>query len=235
MNKSQLDIVIPVYNEGEKITKLIKLIEKKLTIKFKIFICYDSEEDTTLKFIKKNKKKIIFVKNPGRGPNTAIIHGISKTNANIVVVYMADDFKNIDLINLMYQEITSGYDLIIPSRFIKDGKFIGEKFFKKSVATIGYLILFYLVGIPFRDCTNAFKMFNRKIIKKIKLESKFGFTYALEMTIKAYFMNFNIKELPYVWIYNDYRKSNFKIFKWIPYYLYWVIYGFKKKILNLIN
>ena len=41
---------------------------------------------------------------------------------------MADDFHNTKLINKMTRLIFGGNDLVIPSRFITGGKFIGEIF-----------------------------------------------------------------------------------------------------------
>ena len=58
MKKTELDIVIPVYNEGKRILKLINYLKKKLRMKYRIIICYDSKNDSTYKFLKKNKTKI---------------------------------------------------------------------------------------------------------------------------------------------------------------------------------
>ena len=55
---TKLDIIIPVYNEDENIIQLLKSLEKEIKYNFRILICYDSEEDKTLKYFKeKNKLK----------------------------------------------------------------------------------------------------------------------------------------------------------------------------------
>ena len=43
----KLDIIIPVYNEGESIISLLKKLEKEVACNFRILICYDSESDKT--------------------------------------------------------------------------------------------------------------------------------------------------------------------------------------------
>ena len=53
--KSDLDIIIPVFNEGNKINKLYELFNKYLNLNFRLLICYDFEGDNTLKYIKKIK------------------------------------------------------------------------------------------------------------------------------------------------------------------------------------
>ena len=133
---SKLDIIIPVYNEDENIIRLLKALENKILCNFRILICYDSDNDKTLKLIKNNRvidKELLFIKNPKQGPNSAIIQGINASRAEIILVYMADDFENIKIINNMIKLIEQGNDLVIPSRFISEGRMIGGKKIKKKL------------------------------------------------------------------------------------------------------
>ena len=57
MRDVKLDIIIPVYNEGKKILKLLKLLKKDIKYKFRVFICYDKDSDNTIKYINKTKNK----------------------------------------------------------------------------------------------------------------------------------------------------------------------------------
>ena len=224
----KLDIIIPVYNEDENIVRLLKSLENEIACNFKVLICYDSEADTTLKYIKNNKiikNEILLIKNPKKGPNSAIIGGINSSNAKMILIYMADDFENIKLINRMTDLIELGNDLIIPTRFMPGGKMIGAVKIKEIVTRIGSYLIYYLAGIPFRDCTNAFKMFSANLKDKVKFDSTVGFTFALELVAKSYFLKSKIVEIPSTWIEIKNRKSNFKILKWIPYYIYWLLYS----------
>tara|TARA_Y100000590_G_scaffold225618_1_gene255034 strand:+ start:4456 stop:5160 length:705 start_codon:yes stop_codon:yes gene_type:complete len=233
----KLDIIIPVYNEDENIIKLIKKMESEIVSNFRILICYDSESDRTLTHLKdKNilSKEILYIKNPGQGPNSAIIEGINFSNAEIILVYMADDFENVKLINHMVSLVDQGSDLVIPSRFVKGGKMLGAKKMKKSITVIGSYLIYYIARIPFKDCTNAFKMFSSKLKNEINLESKTGFTFALELVTKSHLLKKKIIEIPSTWIEIENRKSNFKVLKWLPNYIYWLLYAiiknlFKKK------
>ena len=229
----KLDIIIPVYNEGENIVTIIKKIANEVSYNFRILICYDDEKDTTLNFLKSKKiinNEILFVKNPGEGPNLAIIEGINKSTAEIILVYMADDFENIHLINSMADLIKKGNHLVIPSRFVSGGKMLGAKKMKKVVTVIGSYLIYYIARIPYRDCTNAFKMFSSNLKNKIQLESKTGFTFALETVVKAHLLNLKIVEIPSAWIEIENRKSNFKVLKWLPNYLYWLFYAVIKNL-----
>ena len=224
----KLDIIIPVYNEDENIIKLLKLLESEVVSSFRVLICYDSESDKTLKHLKDLniiKNEILLIKNPKQGPNSAIIEGIKSSRAKIILVYMADDFENIKLINRMVDLIEEGNDLVIPSRFIPGGKMLGAVKSKEIVTRVGSHLVYYLARIPVKDCTNAFKMFSSNTVEKVKLNSTMGFTFALELVAKSYFLNLKIAEIPSIWIETKHRKSNFKMLKWIPYYIYWLLYS----------
>ena len=229
----KLDIIIPVYNEDENIVRLLKVLEDEIVCNFRVLICYDSESDKTLKYLKNSNvinKEILLIKNPKQGPNSAIIEGINSSKAEIILIYMADDFDNIKLINNMINLIERGNELIIPSRFIAGGKMLGAKKIKKMITIAGSYLIYYLARIPFKDCTNAFKMFSASLKDKIKLDSTTGFTFAMELTTKSYLSNLKIIEIPSIWIENKNRKSNFKIFKWLPYYIYWLMYSMIKNL-----
>ena len=44
----QLDIVIPVYNEGQNIVPVFDALKREVKSRFRIFVCYDFDEDDTL-------------------------------------------------------------------------------------------------------------------------------------------------------------------------------------------
>ena len=227
----KLDIIIPVYNEDENIVRLLKALEDEIVCNFRVLICYDSDLNKTLKYVKNTNiinKEILLIKNPKQGPNSAIIEGINVSKSEIILIYMADDFVSIKLINSMINLIERGNDLVIPSRFILGGDMLGAKKIKKMITIIGSYLIYYLARIPFKDCTNAFKMFSANLKNKIKLDSTTGFTFALELTTKSYLSNLKIIEIPSIWIETKNRKSNFKVYKWLPYYIYWLLFSIIK-------
>jgi glycosyltransferase involved in cell wall biosynthesis len=234
----KLDIIIPVYNEDKNIVRLLKALEDEIVCNFRVLICYDSDLDTTLKYVKNTNiinKEILLIKNPKQGPNSAIIEGINASKSEIILIYMADDFVNIKLINSMINLIERGNHLIIPSRFIPGGNMLGKKKIIKMITITGSYLIYYLARIPFKDCTNAFKMFSTSLKDKIKLDSTTGFTFALELTAKSYFLNLKIIEIPSIWIETKNRKSNFKIYKWLPYYIYWLLYSIIRNFIKFLT
>jgi dolichol-phosphate mannosyltransferase len=47
----KLDIVIPVYNEGPNIQSVLESFRSELKYPYRVLICYDFEEDTTLQVL----------------------------------------------------------------------------------------------------------------------------------------------------------------------------------------
>ena len=219
-----IDVIIPIFNEGETLKKIILELNEKVKAKLNFIICYDSNDEPGLKHLP-SLKNIRTVINSGKSPNTAILSGIMNSSSEFILVYMADDLENIDLIN-KFVDLSDRYDLIIPSRYVEGGKFENAKFFKKIIAILGYILLNKILGLPFKDCTNAFKFFKRDLLKYIKFESKVGFTYAIELTIKSNYLKKKIIEIPCVWRNLENRDGNFKIIKWLPNYLYWAMRAF---------
>ena len=48
----ELDIVMPVYNEGANIGKVLDSLIDGVNARFRVLICYDFEEDNTLEAIR---------------------------------------------------------------------------------------------------------------------------------------------------------------------------------------
>lgn len=108
---------------------------------------------------------------------------------------------------------------------MKGGKQIGGPRLKKILSRMAGISLHYIIGIPTHDITNSFKMYSREIIDTFEIESTGGFEIGMELTIKAYISGFKITEIPSTWKDRIAGESNFKMWKWIPKYIYWYLYA----------
>jgi glycosyltransferase involved in cell wall biosynthesis len=231
--KKNLDILIPIYNEDEVVLTTIQKILNVSTCEYVINICYDYDEDPSLSLIKKkftNERKLKFIKNESRGFNGALISGIKKTDGDAVLIYMADDHENQEIIDQCYNKFKDGYDLVCPSRYVDGGKMIGNPPIKKFLTTCTSFFLNKIINFPIKDPTNSFRLFSRKFLNEVSFESKKGFTLSFELTAKAYKKKLKMIEIPSVWIERENRKSKFKIFSFISPYLKWLFYIVKASI-----
>jgi len=236
MNKeNELDILIPVFNENETIVTTIKNIKSSVKFNYNIFVCYDYDEDPTIKIIKENFQddlKIIFVKNFSRGFNNALISGFKNSTAKAIIIFMADDHINHNMINLCYEKFKEGNDVVCPSRFVEGGKMIGNPFLKGLLTKLASFFLFNFTSFPIKDPTNSFRLFSKKLIDIVKIESNKGFTLSLELTAKAHRLGYKITEIPTTWIERKKGKSRFKLFSFIMPYTKWLFYIIKTSIFH---
>jgi dolichol-phosphate mannosyltransferase len=239
MNKVPLEIIIPVFNEGENVIKLMKSFKDFVKTKMRVLFCYDLETDNIFKYIDKFKEfnfEIILVKNPSRGPCSAIKEGFKIGNSDCVIVYPADDFINFGILDLMYNNYLSGSHVVAASRFIEGGSMKNCPILKSILVRFASFSLYYLSSIPIKDASNGFRLFSRKLLNEIVIESEVGFAYSLELLAKCNRLGYKISELPAQWEERSEGSSRFKIFRWLPQYLKWYIYGLsttwlrKKKI-----
>ena len=225
--EDELNIIIPVFNESETIINTLKNILSIVSCDFKILICYDYDEDPTLKIIRQNfqeNPKILYIKNHSTGFNNAIISGFNISNAKAVMIFMSDDHINHNIINLCYEKFKEGYEVVCPSRFINKGKMIGGPFFKGLLARLVSVFLFNFTNFPIKDSTNNFRLFSKKLISNIQIESQKGFTLSLELTAKAHRLGYKMIEVPSIWKERDKGKSRFRLFSFLIPYLKWFFY-----------
>jgi len=228
-----IGIVVPVYYEDENIENLLNEIEGKIKNSKKVFIVYDVDEDPTVpvvsNLIDRYSFEIKLVKNKyGRGVAKAIKTGFEVSDTDAVLVIMADLSDDLSIVDRMYEMIKNGYDIVCGSRYMKGGKQIGGPLIKKTISRLAGLSLYYLTGIPTHDITNSFKMYNKSFLNQIKIESDGGFEIGMEICVKAFVAGKKIGEIPSIWRDRTKGKSKFKILKWLPKYLKWYFYAFRK-------
>ena len=239
MNKVPLEIIVPVFNEGEKILKLMEFFKSNIKTKFRVLFCYDLETDDIFEYKEKFKEfdfEIILIKNPSRGPCSAIKEGFKSGNSDCVIVYPADDFINFEILDIMYNHYLDGNHIVAASRFIKGGSMKNCPLLKSILVRLASFTLYHLSSIPIKDASNGFRLFSRKLLNEMNIESEVGFAYSLELLAKCNRLGYKISEVPAQWEERSEGSSRFKIFKWLPQYLKWYIYGLsttwlrKKKI-----
>ena len=240
MIKKQLDIVVPVYNEGESILTTIHAFNQVVLSSHNILICYDDINDNTISCIKKNfpnQENIFFIENKYQGAHGAVMSGIQNSKSDYILVMPADDDYNQNIIDKMIEHALE-YDaeIISPCRFTKNSKIINGPFFKFLLVRIVNFTLYHFARVPSRDSTNGFRLFSRRVVDTINVTSTQGFTYSIEYLLKSHEKNFKCLDFPADWIERKFGKSRFKILGWSTIYLKWYFYAWKiflKKILNI--
>ena len=229
MPRPVVDLIIPVYNEGENIVRVLRAFDLEVKSPVRILICYDRDEDTTLTALVASNlvdERICLIKNRYQGAHGAVRSGFQAAQAEAVITYMADDDYNASLIDKMVACFQAGHDLVAPSRFVPGGVFEGCRWPKNFLVKAASWSLYNLAGIPIHDATNGFRLFSQRLLQTVQLESTEGFTYSLELLVKCHRLGLNMAEIPAKWYERTYGQSRFKVFQWAQAYLRWYWYAF---------
>jgi dolichol-phosphate mannosyltransferase len=232
-----LDIVIPVYNEGPNILATLGALAREVKTPARVLICYDHPDDDTLVAVRGDPRAyaglgVDFVRNPGRGAHAAVMAGLAASEAPFVVVYPADDDFNAAIVDPMIALARSGCDIVCASRFMPGGKMEGCPWLKAVLVRTAAFLLHRVARLPTHDPTSGFRLFSRRAIEWIAVESDQGFCYSIELLVKVHRLRWPVAEIPAVWFERKHGTSRFKVLKWLPAYLRWFGYAFATTFLR---
>lgn len=236
-----LQIIIPVYNEGENIVKTLGQIEAQVITPHCIFIVYDFDGDNTIPAVKefvteRNVTNILLVKNLyGRGVLNAIRTGFDSIKDGVALVVMADSSDDLSIVDSMFEKINEGYHIVCGSRYMEGGRQVGGPRFKKFLSRIAGISLHLITRIPTHDITNSFKMYRESVLNNIEIESSGGFEIGMEITVKAFLKGYKITEVPSTWQDRVAGKSRFRLLKWLPAYIRWYVYAIRGQFKSMLG
>ena len=126
----------------------------------------------------------------------------------------------------MYRKYKEGCDVVVASRFMEGGRMEGCPILKSILVRTASFTLYWFGNIPVQDASNGFRLFSRRLLDNVSIESSEGFTYSLELLVKCHRLGWKIGEVPASWFEREKGNSRFHVLQWIPYYLRWYFYGF---------
>jgi len=228
MSAPEIDIVIPVYNERENIVQVLDSLKTGVRFQYRVLICYDRDDDNTLPVLKNyplNGFQMEYLKNQGSGALGAVMTGLSRVEAPAVIVFPADDVINAPRLNHLYEKFKEGCDIAVASRFMKGGSMVGCPLLKAILVRTAGFLLHRVALVPTHDPTNGLRLFSRRLVRSIDIESRAGFTFSIEYLVKAHRLGLKIDETPFHWIERQAGKSRFRTLRWIPEYSRWLFYA----------
>lgn len=223
-----VEILIPVYNEGENILEVLGSLKRGVRTPFEVLIAYDREDDNTLPVLAANASHLPpyrLVRNRGAGVHGAVMSGFEASKTDAVITFPADDTYNAPLIDRMIAAHQSGADIVCASRFMKGGCMKGCPPLKAVLVRLSAFVLYHVARVPTHDPTNGFRLFSRRVFAGIPVESSQGWAFSIELLVKAARRGMRVVELPASWFERRKGKSRFKVFKWMPIYLRWFFYA----------
>jgi len=222
--KDYASLIIPLYNEENRLDYSLNIIKRLLKKKQKIFkeiiFVDDGSDDKSkkkiLQFLKITKKKNFFTnlklisysKNMGKG--YAIKKGILSSKSDWVVTC------DLDMSVLPEQYFTWRRKKLIKdincayfsSRRHKKSK-VRSKFIRRRLGEIFSLILFILFNIRISDTKCGFKVYHKKYVKRVFKKIKIKrYAHDVEIILILKSIGIKIKEMPVNWIHDPDSKIN---------------------------
>jgi dolichol-phosphate mannosyltransferase len=230
----ELDIIIPVFNEGANIHRVLDSFQHIRRTRFQVLICYDHDEDDTLTALAAYRATfpIKLVKNRGKRALGAIVTGFQDSTAPAVLVFPGDDDYNAPRLDSMMDAFRGGADIVTASRFIPGGCMVGCPWLKAALVRLSAFALRHMARVPSHDASNGFRLFSRRVLDTIPIESKSGFAYSIELLVKCHRLGWRVAEVPVHWYERKQGQSRFQVVRWLPVYLHWFGYAFKTTYLR---
>ena len=217
MNKS-IFISIATYNEKENIEKLIRQIFVLGISDLSIIIIDDNSPDGTALIVENLKSEfqnLFLIKRSGKlGYGSAHIAGFKlamSQEAEIIISMDADFSHDPGYLKGMIENINSGFDVVVGSRKINQGKVVGWSLWRKFCSQGAMTLSKILLGIRTKDLTSGYRAYNKKVFDKVDLDKikSEGYSFLEELIYQLEKNNFMIKEVPIV--FNDRRLGQSKL------------------------
>lgn len=221
----ELSVVMPVFKEGEAVEPVLRATTSAIATPHEILVVYDFDEDPTVPVIERLAAELPTIRglrnDLGRGVLNAMKAGIAASRGDYVLISMADGSDEPHIVDSMVALGRDGADVVAASRYMRGGGQVGGPLLKRLMSRTAGLTLHWFAGIGTHDPTNNFKMYSRRFLDAVTIESMAGFELALELTVKATLAGRRVAEVPTTWRDRTAGESNFKLRKWLPHYLHW--------------
>lgn len=206
-----LSLIIPLYNEENRLYESLKTIKKFLSKKknSEVILVNDGSNDQSDKiiknFISKSKKKILinyiyYKKNVGKG--YAIKKGVLKSKKKWILICDLDMSVKPDQVDIWHKKKFISKDNV--AYFASRKHYLSEIDTSLTRRLLGFffnIIIYLLFDIEIKDTQCGFKLFDKKYAKLVfRKISSYRFSFDVELVLLLNKKKIKIKELPTNWV-----------------------------------
>lgn len=208
-----LSVIIPAYNEAERIPKTLVAIDAYLSTvnyPYEILVVNDGSRDKTAEVvltmakIVKNLTLVDIAENHGKG--SVVREGMLRAKGDVRLFMDADNSTSVDQVENMLPFFKEGFGVVVGSRTIPGAKLEPAEPLYRQLAGKGLNLIvqaFLLWGIWDTQC--GFKAYTAEAAEKIFSVSRIvGWGFDVETIALAKKFGYAVKEVPIHWV-NDTR------------------------------
>lgn len=202
-----LSVVIPAYNEEERIVATIGAIASYVSdqgFPWELLIADDGSKDATVKICEElglvNMTVLKTSKNGGKG--SAVRRGMLAAKGKYVLFADADNSTPIEEVSKLLAKLENeGYAVAVGSR-AAEGAAEGKKSILRKVLSGGLRWLVKnILHIGVRDTQCGFKLYSAEAAKRLhSRQTIMGFSFDLEILYLAFKYAYKVAEVPVSWI-----------------------------------
>ncbi len=212
MEKIELSIVVPMYNEQDNVAETHRKIHEAidpLNIKWELIFVNDGSIDNTLSVVQEIAeperpvreqtdpvlKIVSYVPNRGRG--YALRQGFNAANGEYILSIDFDLSYDADHLVRMYQYLKEHpeADVVLGSAYMKGGKVIGVPKFRLFISKLGNLMLRLAFPWHIHTITCVLRGYKKEVLKSLVLVAD-GKEIHLETLSKILDLGYKVAEIP---------------------------------------
>lgn len=215
----EYSIVVPTYNEADKISSTIVQIMgfmKDFSGSFELIISDDGSSDNTSSIVEdlaKENPEIVLLRNPHKGKGPAVWSAFMKAKGELI--YMADADLSAPVSELKKLSVwakENDYDIVIASREGVGAERVSEPFHRHLMGRV-FNFLVRIIALPgIQDTQCGFKLFKKKCVRDVfprldrlrdakELKKPYTGAWDVEVLLLAKKIGYKIKSVPVTWVY----------------------------------
>lgn len=206
-NPADLSIIIPAYNEKDRIGNTIRVISdffRKRSLDYELVIVDDGSTDGTADYIKQQfslEHLRILINRKNRGKGASIRRGMATAKGKRLLFTDADLSTPIDEVEKLMEKMDSGVGVAIASRDCPGAEVLTPQPFYRELMGKIFNLLVQLIVLPgVNDTQCGFKLFERSIARKVFSKMTImGFGFDVEALYLVRKFNGRIAEVPVRW------------------------------------
>jgi len=218
MHNLLLSIVIPAYNEEQRLPETLQVIHaflKKQTYKAEVLVVENGSNDRTLALVQKFNRKMPEVRAlhcDQRGKGLAVVQGMLAASGEYRFICDVDLSMPIEEVNKFLPPLLKDGAVAIASREAPGAKRFNEPEYRHIIGRVFNLMVRLIVLPGLQDTQCGFKCFRADVVEKVFPRMTMqGWTFDVEALVIARHLGYQIIEVPIPWYYNP--KSKVKVLR----------------------